>query len=201
MPGRLAESSVQSAADVNIQISALAAFSESALPRLRARDESALAFWKTELSAIGAQLEREVERWRAKLSNAHIEGSEREGEARSRNEIEGRIDQIQRCARTIDNELEFCESVAGKALARPAILVDRRRMGNRQDALSLRRNSPTPPGDVPANARLDDFSVKHPSTVDRVTGDRFGHSEAIFGSRILREGPQMHWSPAMARRS
>ncbi len=116
-----AEGSLQSAAEINTKISALAAFAASALPRLRARDESALASWKTELSAIGVQLEHETERWRAKLSEAPGEGS---GKERTRYEVEGRIGQIQRCAGTIDSELEFCESAAGKALIQPFLLLD-----------------------------------------------------------------------------
>lgn len=53
-----------------------------------------------------------------------------------------------------------------------------------------------PKGDVPANAQLNDFSVEHPSAIDGVTGDRFGHSEPLFGARIFRESPQMHRSHA-----
>jgi hypothetical protein len=51
-----------------------------------------------------------------------------------------------------------------------------------------------PLGDVPANAQLNDLSVEHLSAVDGITGDRFGHSEPLFGVRILRESPPMHRS-------
>ncbi len=35
-------------------------------------------------------------------------------------------------------------------------------------------------GDAPANAQLNDFSVEHPSAVDGVTVDWFGHSEPLL---------------------
>ncbi len=34
--------------------------------------------------------------------------------------------------------------------------------------------------DVPADTQLDDLPIEHPSTIDAVTGDRFGHSELLF---------------------
>jgi hypothetical protein len=46
-----------------------------------------------------------------------------------------------------------------------------------------------PIGDVPANAQLNDFSIEHPSAVDGVTGDRFGHSELLFWSPNLTSKP------------
>jgi hypothetical protein len=72
------------------------------------------------------------------------------------------------------------------------------------DKTALRHHSNEVPiaqpiGDVSANAQLDDFSVEHPSAVDGITGDRFGHSEPLFGSRILRQSPQMHRSHPRTR--
>jgi hypothetical protein len=52
----------------------------------------------------------------------------------------------------------------------------------------------------PANAHLDDLSVEHPSAVDRVTGDRIGHSE-VFLSPNLKGKPADAPEPSLETRT
>jgi hypothetical protein len=64
--------------------------------------------------------------------------------------------------------------------------AENRAAGYRDAALGHHPNEVAiaqPVGAVPANAQLDDFGVEHPSPLDRVTGDRFGHSEAHLDAK------------------
>ncbi len=109
-------------------IDALSALVDSALPRMCAREASALDDWKTLLSSIAADLEVERKRWHDKEAElaAHEskdKSSDRAGGVSQRDAIRSHVFAISGCISTLTEEQEFMATQAAKVLIDPFLLV------------------------------------------------------------------------------
>lgn len=114
--------------EIQLAIDALSALINTVLPRMCARDVTALDAWKAHLYSLVADLEVERKRWRDEDEKiAAIERLEKQSEQRGhssqREKIESHIHAISRCIDTLTKEQGFIVSSTGKSLVDPFLLI------------------------------------------------------------------------------
>ncbi len=123
-----AKPSCESPHEIQNAVDALAAQVDTIMPRMCARDMTALDAWRASLSTIRVALEGEQKRWRDE--DARVAAREREekkaderGYSSQRDKIQSHINDIGRCLATLRSEQEFADSPAGMALVDPFLLI------------------------------------------------------------------------------
>jgi hypothetical protein len=121
-----AKSSCEKRDNIQIEVDALSVFADTLLPRMLAKDTTALDDWGTKFALISNALEVELTRWRD-VDKTTRENQDEEGRQHTHsstlNTIQSSINDIRKCIGLLRDEKEFISSPQGKALVDPFLLI------------------------------------------------------------------------------